>query len=467
MNRRNFMKIAGVAASASIMPAQTLLANQDKKKPNIIYLMMDEWGYYESSCMGHPLLRTPNIDKFVSQGIRFTRFLAGGNVCAPTRSTLMTGQHTGHTTIRANSGGASLAAEDVTIASLLKKAGYATGGFGKWGLGDSGTTGVPEKHGFDTFFGYYHQIHAHTYYPDYLIRNSVKVPIRGKFSHYLIYEESVKFIRQNKDRPFFAYLPWTVPHGLWSIPDDEPAWQRFKDQEWEATSQRGPKDAQMYAAMIEMADRQVGELMDLLKELGIEKNTIFFLCGDNGGQDYFENDKYPDGFFGPNVNPATGKRFRGQKGEFYEGGLRIPFFVRWPGKIKPGSVSDHLGYFPDIMPTLGEIAGFAPAKNSDGISIAPTLLGEDAVGRKQEQHEFLYWEDKWSCAVTMGKWKAVRPRGKKKFALYDLSVDLEEKNNISDRHPEIMKKIQEFAKSASTPPRNGKVLDPTVRFGRK
>lgn len=442
-------------------------------KPNIIYIMMDEWGYFEWSAMGHPILQTPNIDKLAAEGMRFSQMLAGGNVCAPTRSTLMTGQHTGHTTVRSNGGGSALCADDVTIANVLKGAGYATGGFGKWGLGDAGTTGVPEKHGFDVFFGYYHQVHAHTYYPRYLLRNSEKIYLEGNtgdyhtgqvFSQDLIHQEGLKFIRENKDRPFFAYLPWTPPHGQWGMPEDDPAWQKYKDKKWDAKNQQGEYDAQMYAAMIEMADRQVGEIMALLRELKIDSQTIVFLCGDNGGQPYFANERHPHGFLAPNLNPRTGERFRGGKGNFYEGGLRIPFIVRWPGRIEPGSVSDHLGYFPDVMPTLAELAGAKPSPKADGISFLPTLLGEQAVGREQEQHEYLYWEDPKSTAVRMGHWKAVRSRNAQSFELYDLSTDLEELEDVAAQHPDVVASMQRCAQIAHTPGRTGKVLDESLGF---
>ena len=442
-------------------------------RPNIIYLMLDEWGYFEWSAMGHPILETPNIDKFAAEGMRFTQFLAGANVCGPTRSTLMTGQHLGHTTVRGNSGGTPLNAEDITIANILKDAGYATGGFGKWGLGDVGTTGVPEKHGFDTFFGYYHQGHAHSFYPRYLVRNSRKVRLQGNtgdyhhgkvFSHELIYRESVKFIRENADRPFFAYLPWTPPHGRWGMPEDDPAWQKYKDRKWDAGKQLRQCDAQVYAAMVEMVDRQLGEIMALLKELEIDQRTIVFLCGDNGGYPYFANKNHPHGFFAPNLNPHTGERFRGGKRNFYEGGLRIPFIVHWPGKIKAGSVSDHLGYFPDIMPTLAELSGATLPDDRDGLSIVPTLLGEKQAGSPQQQHEYLYWEDGKSVAVRMKQWKAIKPGPKKPFELYDLGKDMEELNNVAAQHPEVLAQMEAFAKQAHSPLRPGKVLDPRVGF---
>jgi arylsulfatase A-like enzyme len=456
--------LSTLSLDAAPKPPAVSLSN-----PNIIYLMLDEWGYFERSGMGHPILETPNIDKFASEGMRFTQFLAGGNVCAPTRSVLMTGQHTGHTTIRSNGGGLALRADDVTIADVLKKAGYACGGFGKWGLGDAGTTGVPEKHGFDIFYGYYHQVHAHTYYPRYLIRNSKREPLEGNtgdfltgktFSHTLIYKESLEFIRKNKDRPFFAYLPWTPPHGLWGMPDDDPSWQKYKNRKWDAKNQRGTHDAQMYAAMIEMVDRQLGGILALLKELQIENNTIVFLCGDNGGQPYFKNENHPHGFLAPNLDPKTGEKFRGGKGKFYEGGLRIPFLVRWPGRIKPGQVSNHLGYFPDIMPTLAELAGLDRPKTTDGISIVPTLLGKG----EQATHPWLYWEDPKSTAVRMGHWKAIKPAKNKPFELYNLSNDIQELNDLASKHPDVLAKMKKLAEQAHTPGRSGKVLDSNLGF---
>jgi len=444
-------------------------------KPNIIYIMMDEWGYFEWSGMGHPILETPHIDRFASEGMQFTQFLAGGNVCAPTRSVLMTGLHLGHTTVRSNGGGQPLPEGEFTLASMLKDAGYATGGFGKWGLGDAGTTGVPEALGFDVFFGYYHQVHAHTYYPEYLLRNSEKVPLMGNtghyfkgetFSHNLIHEEGLQFIRKHGSakKPFFAYLPWTPPHGLWGMPDNDPAWLKYKDKKWDASNQRGQYDAQMYAAMVEMVDRQIGEILALLKELKIDENTIVFICGDNGGQPYFQNERHPHGFLAPNLDPETGLRFRGGKGNFYEGGLRIPFLVRWPGKITPGTVSDYLGYFPDVMPTLAELSGTDPREDTDGVSIVPTLLAAEKVGRKQEQHAFLYWEDPKSVAVRMGNWKAIRPSKDAPFELYDLRTDLGERVNVAGQNPKVLKRMVGFAESASASVRKGKVLDPSKGY---
>lgn len=448
----------------------SLHASSAEPPPNIVYIMLDEWGYFESSHMGHPILDTPNIDRFAAEGMRFTQFLAGSNVCAPTRSVLMTGQHTGHTTVRGNRGTAPIRDEDLTLAEMLVSAGYVSGGFGKWGLGDVGSSGVPERQGFAEFFGYYHQVHAHTYYPRYLIRNSERVPLAGNsgdlhtgeiFSHYLIHEAGLDFIRDNHDRPFFAYLPWTPPHGHWGLPDEEPAWLKYRDADWDAPNQRGTHDAQMYAAMVEMVDRQIGEILDLLQELEIDDNTIVFLCGDNGGQAYFSNDKYPHGFLAPNLNPHTGERFRGGKREFYEGGLRIPFMVRWPGRIEAGQISDHLGYFPDIMPTLAELAGLPFPPTSDGISIVPTLLGQP---EQQKAHEFLYWEDERGRAIRLGSWKAIRPRLDSPWELYQLDHDIEEQRDVAVHHPEFLARIIAMAESAHQPEQAGEVFDATVGF---
>jgi len=456
------MKATGAAAAAATSVAR---AAESKRPPNIVFIMLDELGYYELSCMGHPVLETPNIDRMAAEGMRFTQALAGGPVCAPTRSCLMTGQHMGHTTVRTNGGYTPIRADDVTVAEVLKQAGYATGGFGKWGIGGRGTSGVPEKHGFDVFFGYYDQRHAHTYYPEYLIRNSEEVPLEGNtgdfytgktHAQYPIFDEAVKFIEASKNRPFFCYCPWTPPHGLWGIPKDEPSWLKYKDKPWTA-GQRTPNDAKVYAAMVNLIDRQIGEILATLKKHKLDENTIVFVCGDNGGQDYFRTKDRPRGFFAPNVDPRSGVEFRGQKGDLYEGGLRVPMIVRWPGNIRAGAVSDHLWYFPDVMPTFAELAGVAVPKSTDGISIVPTLLG--GARRKQELHEYLYWEYGGQVAVRMGDWKAIKPRKKNTFELYDLGEDVSEKRNVADKHPDILAKMKDLARRAHTPPRRGKVMN--------
>lgn len=433
-----------------------------EEKPNIIYLMLDEWGYFESGHMGHEELITPNIDQFADEGMRFTNAYAGAPVCGPTRCVLLTGLHSGHTSMRKNDGYSPIRADEPTLASMLKKEGYATGGFGKWGIGGRGTSGVPEKHGFDLFFGYYDQVHAHTFYPSYLIRNSEEVPLPGNpgtsfyegetHAQIEIYRESIQFIRKHHDRPFFCYLPWTPPHGLWGIAEDDPSWQLFKDKPWTA-GQRTDRDARVYAAFMHMVDRQIGEIIALLKELAIDDNTIFFLCGDNGGQDYFRTPQRPHGFFAPNLNPDTGERFRAGKGSLYEGGLKVPYLVRWPGKVAAGSVSDHLLYYPDVMPTLATLTG-ADCPPTDGLSFLPTLLGKAG----QESHEYLYWEYGNQVAIRRGEWKAyVGQSGQ--WELYHLAEDIEEMNNLAAKNPELLAQLKQLATEAHEPIRPGEIYD--------
>ncbi|QDV25813.1 arylsulfatase [Aureliella helgolandensis] len=431
-------------------------------RPNIIYLMLDEWGYFESGHMGHSELLTPNIDRFATEGTRFTNAYAGAPVCGPTRCVLLTGLHTGHTSMRVNDGFSPIREDEPTLASMLSKQGYATGGFGKWGIGGRGTSGVPEKHGFDEFFGYYDQVHAHTFYPQYLIRNSREVPLKGNpgdsfyegetHAQIEIFKESLRFIRENKDQPFFCYLPWTPPHGLWAIDDDDPSWQLFKDKPWTA-GQQTDRDARVYAAFLHLVDRQLGEILALLKDLNIDDNTIVFLCGDNGGQDYFKTAERPHGFFGPNLNPITGKRFRAGKGSLYEGGLKVPYLVRYPGKIEAGAVSDHLLCFQDVMPTLAELTG-ATSPQSDGLSFLPTLLGKS----RQQTHSHLYWEYGNQTAVRMNQWKAMR-RGGGDWELYDVSHDTEEKRDIGADHPYILKQLVTYALESHEPVNGGGVYD--------
>lgn len=431
------------------------------EKPNIVYIMADELGYYEPSYMGNPNIKTPVLDRMAAQGMVFTRALAGASVCAPTRCCLMTGKHAGHTSVRSNGGGTPLRAGEETVASILKPLGYATGGFGKWGCGGRGSTGVPEKHGFDVFLGYYDQVHAHSYYPPYIVRNSEEVPLGNNkggsdgdtYSHYVIVEEGMKFIRDNRDKPFFAYFPVTPPHGIFDIPDRDPAWPQYEDKPW-------PEPARRYAAMVTMLDRQVGEILELLKELGLDKKTLVMFCGDNGGNNYFSSKEHPRGVHNANKNPKTGVEFRGGKGNMYEGGLRIPALAYWPGKIKPGQVSDQLWYFPDVMATVAELTGAKPAEGHDGISIVPTLLGEKAAGRKQEQHEYLYWEQGSSCAVRMQDWKALK--GKGGWELYDLATDVSETKNLAGAKPEILAKLQRFAEEAHEEVVTGTFHDPAI-----
>ncbi|MFP6874166.1 MAG: sulfatase-like hydrolase/transferase [Verrucomicrobiales bacterium] len=424
-----------------------------ERPPNIVYIMSDELAYYELSHMGNAYIKTPRIDRMAAEGIRFTHAYAGSPVCAPLRCNLMTGKHAGHASVRANDGGTPLRAGEATIASALQAKGYATGGFGKWGCGGRDSTGVPEKHGFDVFFGYYDQVHAHSFYPPYLIRNSEEVALEGNvggrsgktYSHYRIMEEGLGFIRANKDKPFFCYLPITPPHGMYDIPQDDPAWDLYKGEDWI----RDPsiaRDIKNYAAMVSMVDHNVGQVLDLLRELGLEKDTIVFFTGDNGGQDRFRSKEKPRGFFGPNINPANGVEFRGGKGSLYEGGLRIPSIARWPGRIKAGQVSDLVFYQPDVFPTLAEVAGAKLPADLDGISFVPALLG-----REQKKHGFLYWEFGNQSAVRSGNWKAVLNHRNQSWELFDLDQDISEKKNLAGDNPEILGRLKSIAVREHTP----------------
>ena len=432
-------------------------------RPNIVHVMADEWGYYELSSLGHPNLKTPRIDRMAAEGLRFTQMLAGSSLCAPTRACLMTGKHSGHTSVRSNGGGTPLRAGEPTIASVLRSRGYATGGFGKWGCGGRGSTGVPEEHGFDVFFGYYDQVHAHTYYPPYLIRNSTEVALAGNrggregetYSHHVIFQAGLEFLREYAERPFYLYLPVTPPHGLFDIPDDDPSYAVFANENW-------PEEARRYAAMVHLLDRNVGELLDLLDELGLSERTLVILSGDNGGVNYFRSEEHPRGFHAPNVDPRTGTEFRGQKGNLYEGGLRIPAIARWPGTIAAGGESDHLGYFPDFLPTFAELAGASAPDDVDGRSFVPTLLGPETAGREQEQAPYLYWELGGQVAVRAGHWKAVRPGKDRPFELYDLARDPSEQNDLAAGQPDRLAQLIQFASEAHEPVVEGVFHDRTL-----
>ena len=421
--------------------------------------MADELGYFEPGFMGGRTIQTPHLDQLAAGGLVFRNLFAGSAVCAPTRCCLMTGKHAGHASIRANGGGTPLRADEETIASVLKNGGYATAGFGKWGCGGRGSTGVPEKLGFDVFLGYYDQVHAHTYYPPYLVRNSEEVPLPGNnggsagktYSQFVIHEAALKFIREHAKRPFFAYLPYTPPHGNFDIPDDDPAWATYKDKPW-------PMAARRYAAMVTMLDRHIGEVLALLKELGVEKNTLVLFSGDNGGNDYFVTPDHPRGVHSANKDSGTGLEYRGKKGTLYEGGLRVPFVARWPGKIAPGRTTDFLGYFPDVLPTIAEVVGVATPADVDGISFLPTLLGA-AAGRPQKVHDYLYWEFNGWTAVRQGNWRAVKPVKATVWELYDVAADPGETKNLAADKPDALAKLKELAAAAHQPVREGTFAD--------
>ena len=441
-------------------------------RPNIVFIMADDLGYGHLGSYGQTRIQTPRLDRMAEEGTRFTQFYSGHNVCAPSRSVLMTGYHTGHTSVRINGGGSSLLPEDVTVGEVLKQAGYATGVFGKWGLGDAGTEGVPTKQGFDQFYGYFHQVHAHFYYPAFLWRNEEKHVLlenhggaHEKYSHDLIVEESLKFIREHRDRPFFLYLPWTIPHFELLVPEDSR--QQYEGKFPEPypyvadhyASQKEPRTT--LAAMITRLDRDVGRVLDLLGELGLDENTIVFFTSDNGGylldrENYFQ---------------ANGPLL-GSKGNFYEGGIRVPLIVRWPGQVAPGATDDFKWAFWDVLPTLASLGGAQTPQGIDGISVAQRVLGQG----QEEPDRFLYWEaipgllggdvQPRSVAVRYGKWKAIRPRADRPIELYDLEADIGEQNNVAEQHPEVMEEIRKFLATARTTPRTYPRQEPNWDYPR-
>ena len=464
-NRRDFLKqIAGGASVLSVSGCMESLWQDNgssfQDKPNIIFIMADDLGYGDLGCYGQTKIQTPNIDKLATQGMLFTDHYAGCTVCAPSRCSLMTGLHTGHTYVRGNKeikpmGQLPLPADTVTIPKLLKKAGYTTALTGKWGLGGPGSTGIPNKQGFDTFFGYLCQRHAHNYYPEFLFRNEERVPLpgnkvaqpredgagvaveRGQYSADLIAAEALKFIKTNKDKLFFLYMAVTLPHanneagkkGM-EVPD----YGIYKDRDW-------PEPQKGHAAMITRLDSEVGQVMETLKRLGIDDKTLVIFTSDNG--------PHREGGANPEFFDSNGP-LRGNKRDLYEGGIRVPMIARWPGKIKPGTVSHHISAFWDFLPTFAELAGVEYPPSVDGISILPTLLGKPA---KQKQHEFLYWEfhERGSKqAVRMGDWKAIRFNTDGKLELYNLKEDIGEEHNVADKHPDIVVKIEDYLKTART-----------------
>ncbi len=458
INRRDFIKISGTA-TAALAAAPYVSCGKSSRKPNIIYILADDLGYGDPGCYGQQRIKTPHLDQMAAEGIRFTQHYAGSTVCAPSRCCLMTGIHTGHARIRGNAA-VPLAPEDKTIAEYLKEAGYTTGLIGKWGLGGEGSTGIPNRKGFDYFFGYLSQIRAHNYYPDWLWRNEEKVELknevvfspdgyakgvgqastnRAEYSHDLFTQEALDFVKRNSEQPFFLYLAYTIPHanneahlvdrhGM-EVPD----YGEYADLDWD-DAQKG------HAAMISLMDRDIGSLFEKLKQLGIDEDTIVMFSSDNG--------PHEEGGFDPELNDSNGK-LRGIKRDLYEGGIRVPFVVRWPGKIKSGVVSDHVSAFWDVLPTCADLAGIDESVNTDGISMVPEFVGKS---EEQKQHDYLYWEFHWwnpsKQAVRMGDWKGVRLSPDGLCELYDLKKDPEEKNNIADQHPDIVVQMEQIMSSA-------------------
>lgn len=434
------------------------------RMPNIVFLMADDLGYGELGCYGQQKIQTPNIDRLAAEGMRFSDAYAGCSVCAPSRSVLMTGLNMGHAPVRANTGGIPLLSHDITIAELLREKGYACGCFGKWGLGDIGTEGVPWEQGFDEFFGYLHQVHAHYHYPSFLYDNGNEFPLEGNqnggrqtYAHDAIVGRALKFISSHRDQPFFCYVPFTLPHLELLAPEDSMAEYRGKFEEPEPyvdprghyADQAEPRTA--FAAMVSRMDHDVGRVVRRLEELNLDQNTLIFFVSDNGGMFSIK-----DNFFNSNGG------LRGNKRTFYEGGIRVPAIARWPGFIEAGSTSDLPWGFWDVFPTLLDFAGRELPPHFDGVSIAPTLLGSG----NQKQRKFLYWElptyipeqgkfrlERPEQAARMGQWKVIRPRPEAELELYNLEADRAETTDVAADNPEIMDVFDEFLRRARYAPR--------------
>ncbi len=415
----------------------------EASKPNVIYILCDDLGYGEVGYNGQNMIETPELDKLAAKGMRFNNHYCGNAVCAPSRASLMMGQHPGHAYIRANSPGypdgqTPIPADAETLGKLMKRAGYATACIGKWGLGGFHNSGNPNQQGFDHFYGYTDQRKAHNYYPEYLWRNGEKQMLdnaRGKnkdYSHDLMTHEAFKWVRQKKDDPFFLYLAYCIPHTRWQVPD----LAQYASKDW-------PQNMKIQAAMVSRMDRDIGALVRLLEELELDEDTLITFNSDNGAHgeggtlDFFK----------------TSGPLRGKKRGMYEGGVRSPMFAYWPGQIKAGTVNDHLSAFWDMLPTLSELTGEVAQGPTDGISMLPTLLGKN---HEQKQHRYLYWElyegGKPNSALRFGNWKAViNDRRQGKIELYKINNDQKEQKDVAAQFPEIVDEARKLFKEAHNP----------------
>jgi len=425
-------------------------------KPNLIYIMADDLGYGDLSCYGQEKFSTERIDQLATQGMKFTQHYSGSTVCAPTRCALMTGLHTGHCFVRGNAevkpiGQVPMPAGTVTLPKLLKEGGYKTGAFGKWGLGFPGSEGAPTNQGFDVFFGYNCQRNAHTYYPTWLYDNEKQIELDGKtYSHDLIMQQALQFIRNNKDNPFYCYLPITIPHAAMHVPAEysDPFRSKFPEFEDTIGKYKGPtvkNPAAAFAGMMVKMDEDVGRVVDLLRELQIDDKTLVVFTSDNGP--HMEGGHQPE-YFDSN-GPVSG-----HKRDLTDGGIRVPMIAYWPGKIAAGSTSDLISAHWDVLPTFCELAGVEIPKNVDGISFAPTLLGQG----EQRQHEYLYWEFHergGKRAVRMGPWKAVQIKMNNDpdapIAIYNIEKDIDESDDLAAQNPQLVAKAKALFDEAHTP----------------
>ncbi len=426
-------------------------------RPNIIYVLADDLGYGDLGCYGQKTLKTPNLDRMAREGMRFTRHYAGSTVCAPSRCVLMTGLHTGHARIRGNGPG-QLLPSDLTIARVLQRSGYKTGCFGKWGIGNPPPLNDPNLHGFDEFYGYVNMFHAHNFYPEFLVRNGKKESLRNRlypdwkkkqtperegmgvsqtaidYAPEKIFEEAKAFVRSQYRQPFFLYYALNIPHAnneggreprIGKNGMRSPHSEQFASQDW-------PLQEKGFAGMLSAIDEQIGELLNLLKELNIDEQTIVFFSSDNGPH---QEGGHKMEFF--NSNGAL----RGKKRDLYEGGIRVPLIVRWPSHIAPKGTSNLISGFQDMFPTFAELAGVTGTPHGDGLSITPTLLGKKA---QQVTHPYLYWEfyeQGGKASVLQGNWKAVRRNliqdPNAPIELYRLDQDIDESQNLAEQYPAL------------------------------
>ncbi|TCD08309.1 sulfatase [Pedobacter frigidisoli] len=440
---------------------------QTKRKPNIIFILADDLGYGNvQSFNSNSKIPTPNLDKLAGEGTKFTRFYSGNTVCAPSRCALMTGYTMGHAWVRGNAKGkdglGALRAQDTTLAQRLQNNGYKTGMFGKWGLGDEESKGAPHLKGFNSFYGYLDQSHAHDYYTNHLYEivggKTVEIPTdTTKYTEDLIVNKAVDFINANKDQPFFLYMPLTVPHAELKVPDA--LLKKFQNADgsskfppetpWE---KKGNYDSQAqphaaFAAMVNKLDADVGTIVELIKKLGLDNDTYIFFTSDNG--------PHKEGGADPVYFNSAGP-FRGVKRDLYEGGIRVPLIVRAPGKVPAGKSEASPWAFWDILPTFGELTGTATPKNIDGLSFFPLLSGKKPV----KEHEYLYWQFNESGlkeALTKGDWKLIRFKetgSPEKLELYNLKSDIGEKNDIAANNAATVKELYALMKKAKTPAEN-------------
>ncbi|MGQ9633965.1 MAG: arylsulfatase [Bryobacteraceae bacterium] len=432
------------------MPAAALLGSQaraaESAKPNIIFILADDLGYGDLGCYGQKEIQTPNLDRMAAEGLRFTQAYAGSTVCAPSRCCLMTGKHTGHATVRGNvKPEAGLLPEEPTVASLLKSVGYRTALFGKWGLGGPGTGSVPNTRGFDEFYGYLDQQHAHNSYPEHLWENQNEVFLVGnwfnqrkQFTHDLFTERALKFVAGARE-PFFLYLAYTIPHtnnelgavtgnGM-ETPDDKP----YSDRPW-------PQPERNFAALVTRMDADIGRLFSVLRQAGRDENTLVIFSSDNG--------PHQEGGHKPEFFRSTGP-LRGIKRDLYEGGIRVPYLVRWPGRIPAGRTSDEVITFWDFLPTAAQLTGAAVPQGIDGISAVAAHMGRPQT----QKHEYLYWEFHergFAQAVRFGNWKCFRRNPGMPVEVYDLATDLGEQNNIGSKTPDVVRRAEELFRTART-----------------